>query len=195
MDIRVALGLAAAVLCSGCGSDGQPTGPDFDRQLAPSEYQVRVTGDLHLAVEGTGAAFAVLGTPPFSGWNRAAFHMMGDADALNGAEFNLCFIPSSPGSYSFDAEAPFAGCPSDPTTVAGGFIIQLGAPGLDELDCYPNSYGTKDFQGLLTITTVTAGEIAGEAEGSGICSRHPHSEIEPMTSASVTIRMRFSATR
>ncbi len=184
--ILIGLGL---VLCVACGDSEQPTGPDFERALAPGEYQVSVTGDVRRSFEGTGAFWLELSDP------AVLIDAMGDAGALDGATFVLCDPVSPATPYDFDAVTEFAGCPSDPGRVAGGFIIQLGAPQADELDCYPNGYGDKDFEGVLTITSVTAEAIEGEAEGSGTCSRHPYSEIEPMGSAAVSVRVRFRAER
>jgi len=185
--------LAAAITTSGCDDSG-PTGPDFERSLAPGEYQVLVTGNVERSFEGTGASYVELGTAPFIGFERATLNMMGEAEALNGADFNLC-SPAEPATLGFDATTQFTGCPSDPARVTGGFIVQLGAPNEDELDCYGNGYGDKDFEGVLTITAVTGDEIQGETQGSGMCSRHPHSEIEPMRSVAVTVRVRFRAVR
>jgi hypothetical protein len=194
------VGFLVAATLAGCSDDGALTdpengGPDFERELQPGEYQVSVTGDVERGFEATGASWAALGDPPFTGWNRVSFFLMGDPDALDGAAFDLCDVPAPATTYAFDAVTPFSGCPSDPGHGAGGFIVQLGAPQADELDCYPNGYGDKDFAGVLTITAVTTDEIEGEAEGTGTCSRHPHSEIEPMGSASVSIRIRFRAER
>jgi hypothetical protein len=188
MRSRILMGLGL-VLCVACGDSEQPTGPDFERELAPGEYQVSVTGDVRRSFEGTGAYWFELSDPAL------LLYAMGDADALDGAEFILCAPPSPAATYEYDAVTEFAGCPSEPGRVAGGFIIQLGAPQADELDCYPNGYGDKDFEGVLTITSVTAEAIEGEARGSGTCSRHPHSEIEPMGSATVSVQVRFRAER
>jgi len=179
---------------SACGDSDQLTSPNFERELGPGEYQVSVTGAVQRSFETTGARSYILGNPPLSGWDRAMLDLMGDSDALDGASFALCSVPS-PATYVFDAVTPFAGCPSDPGRVTGGFIVQLGAPQEDELDCYPNSYGDKDFDGVLTITSVTDNEIQGEAQGNGTCNRHPHSEVEPMQPAAVSVRIRFRAVR
>ncbi len=189
------LGLAIAFsACGGSDSPTSPSGPDFERALAPGEYQVSVTGDVRRTFEGTGAFWDELGTPPFSGWDRVLLDVLGNPDALNGAAFDLCSVPA-PGTFVFDAAIPFGGCPSEVGRVMGGFIVQLGAPQVDELDCYPSGYGTKDFQGVLTIASVTASDIQGEARGDGTCSRHPHSELAPMHSAVVSVRVRFRAAR
>lgn len=185
--------LAAAVTVTAC-SDSNPSGPDFNRQLAAGEYQVQVTGDVQRSFERTGATYTELGTPPFSGFDRATFDIFGNPDALSGAGFDLC-VPVQPGSYAFDATTEFAGCPSAPGQATGGFIVQLGAAQADELDCYGNGYGTKNFDGVLTITSVTADDIEGEAEGTGTCSRHPHGEVSPMGSMSVSVHVRFRAAR
>jgi hypothetical protein len=190
--------LVMAACISACSDSNSPAsagGPDFDRALGVGEYQVRVTGDVQRSFETTGAVYGELGTPPFSGWDRATFSMMGNPDALNGAAFDLCTVPTAPATYAFDAMTPFAGCPSDPTLAMGGFIVQLGAPQADELDCYPNGSGNKNFHGSLTITAVTGSDIQGEATGTGTCSRHPHSEVGPMRSAAVSVRVRFRASR
>lgn len=191
--------IAAVATMSACGGtdpSGSDGGPDFTRALEPGEYQVKVTGDVERSFEATGARYYELGAPPFSGFDRAELDMMPDTDALNGAAFDLCSAPSQPGTYGFDATTAFAGCPSgDPTRVTGGFIIQLGAPQADELDCYANGYGEKDLDGTLTITAVTESDIQGDVQGSGVCSRHPHSEVEPMQSETVSVRVRFRAVK
>jgi hypothetical protein len=187
-----------AVTFSACGTTDPPTspgGPDFERHLGLGEYQVRVTGDVQRSFETTGATYYEIGSPPFSDGNRATLSLMGDPDALNGAAFDLCSVPFQQATYGFDAVTPFAGCPSDPSRATGGFIVQLGAPQEDELDCYANGYGDKDFDGVLTITSVTDSDIQGEAQGSGTCNRHPHSEVEPMQPAAVSVRIRFRAMR
>lgn len=183
--------LAAAVTVAACG-DSNPASPDFERQLAPGEYQVMVTGDAQRTFEKSEATYQELGTPPFTGFNRAQLEVMDNSGTLNGAEFLLC-VPAQPGTYDFDATTEFAGCPSAPGRAMGGFIVQLGAAGADELDCYANGYGSKNFEGVLTITSVTADDVEGEAEGTGICSRHPHSETTPMDALQVTVRVRFRA--
>jgi len=190
--------LVTSLTFSGCGgTEGAtgPDGPDFTRELAPGEYQVSVTGALQRSFESTGATYTELGSPPFVGFERAMLSLMGNQDALNGATFNSCVVPVAGASYAFNATTPFAGCPSDPGRVTGGFIVQLGAPQADELDCYANGYGDKAFEGHLTITAMSSSDIQGTAEGSGTCSRHPHSEIAPMGAANVTVRIRFRAVR
>ena len=75
-------------------------------------------------------------------------------------------------------------------------MIQLGVPQAGVLDCYPNGYGDKDFEGVLTITSVTDGDIRGEAQGDGTCSVHPNNDfIEMLQKRTVSIRMRFRAVR
>lgn len=184
--IPMVLGL---VLCVACGDSGQPSGPDFERDLEPGEYQVSVTGDVERNFEGTGAFWSELSGPAL------LLDAMGNPDALDGATFVLCETLSPEGTYQFDAVTEPWPCPEDPGRAAGGFIVQLGAPQEDELDCYPNGHGDKEFEGVLTLTSVTADEIEGDAQGSGICSRHPHSEMEPMGSAAVSVRVRFRAER
>jgi len=178
--------------------DASPSGAtlDFERELEPGEYQVSVSGDIERGFEGTGASMYELGSPPFTGFSRVLLHMMGNSDALDGASFDLCEVPFAQATYAFAGRSPFTSCPSDSGRAAGGFIFQLGfVPQVDELDCYPNGYGDKGFEGILTITSITATEIEGEAQGQGSCSRHPHSEIEPMGSAVVSARVRFRAVR
>ena len=192
--------LVIAVMFSGCGGTEDstgPDGPDFTRELAPGEYQVSVTGAVQRSFESMGATYVELGTPPFEGFERALLSLVGNPDALNGAEFNFCAVPVPQATYAFDATTPFGGCPSDPGPgrVAGGFIVQLGAPQADELDCYPNGYGDKAFEGQLTITAMSSNDVQGTAEGNGTCSRHPHSEIAPMGALTVTTRIRFRAVR
>jgi hypothetical protein len=183
--------LVAAALIGACGDSG---GPDFERELGPGEYQVSVTGDVQRSFETTGATFYDDQNLP--GWGRTSVYMWDDTDALDGADFHLCAAPVQQATYVFDAVTEPPSCPPEPGHVTGGFIVQLGAaPQQDELDCYPNGYGDKDFEGVLTITSVTANEIEGEAQGDGTCSRHPHSEIEPMRSAAVSVRIRFRAMR
>ena len=85
--------LIAAATFAGCSDDGALTdpadgGPDFTRELQPGEYQVSVTGEVERAFEATGASWAELGDPPFTGWNRVSFFLMGDSDALDGAGFD-----------------------------------------------------------------------------------------------------------
>ena len=135
-----------------------------------------------------------MATPP-SDFDRAFLSIWDNTDALNGADFQLCVMAVEGASYRFDAATPFTACPSDPGRAWGGFIVQLGAPQADELDCYPNSYGDKAFEGVLIIASVTASDVQGEANGTGTCSRHPHSEIEPMQSAAVSVRVRFRAVK
>jgi len=183
--------VAAAVTVAACG-DSNPSGPDFERQLAPGEFQVKVTGDVQRSFEKSEATYQELGTPPFAGFNRAQLEVMDNSGTLNGAEFLLC-VPAEAGTYDFDATTEFSGCPSAPGRAMGGFIVQLGAAQSDELDCYGNGYGAKAFEGVLTITSVTAEDVVGEATGTGTCSRHPHSETSPMSSVSVTVRVRFRA--
>ncbi|MBP2670851.1 MAG: hypothetical protein H6Q85_917, partial [candidate division NC10 bacterium] len=130
-----------------------------------------------------------------SDFDRAFLSIWDNTDALNGADFYLCVMAVEGASYRFDAATPFTACPSDPGRAWGGFIVQLGAPQADELDCYPNSYGDKAFEGMLIIASVTASDVQGEANGTGTCSRHPHSEIEPMQSAAVSVRVRFRAVK
>jgi hypothetical protein len=187
-----------AVTFSGCGGSEDstgPDGPDFSRELAPGEYQVSVTGAVQRSFESMGATYTELGSPPFVGFERAQLSLMGNQDDLNGAEFNSCAVPVPGATYAFDATTLFAGCPSEPGRVTGGFIVQLGAPQADELDCYGNGYGDKAFEGHLTITAMSSNDIQGTAEGSGTCSRHPHSEIAPMGAANVTVRIRFRAVK
>lgn len=185
---------AALVTIAGCGNTDPSGGLDFTRQLEPGEYQVLVTGDVKRSFEGTGATYQELGTPPFVGWNRVTLNIFDDVDALDGAAFDLCAVPTQPTVFSFDAATVFPGCPYDnPSMVTGGFVMQLGAAQADELDCYANDYGQKDFDGTLTLVTVTDHELQGEAQGSGVCSRHPHSEVEPMKAATVSVRVRFRA--
>jgi hypothetical protein len=190
--------LVTAVVLSACGDNGPPTtpgggGPDFERVLAPGDYQVSVGGDFQRAFERTGATFRDYQNGPGSA--VTILYLWDDFDALDGAQFDVCPAPLQRGTYAFDAVTPSTECPLDLARVAGGFIIQLGAPQDDELDCYPNGYGNKSFGGTLAITSVTANEIEGEAQGSGTCSRHPHSEITPMHSADVSVRIRFRAIR
>lgn len=171
-----------------------PAKPDFERALGPGEYQASVTGDITRGVEGTGATMQELGNPPFTGGNRVLLHMGG----YDGASFNLCEVPLPQSAYGFDAQSPFVSCPSDPGPgrAAGGLGFQLGSvPLIDMLDCYPSGYGSRDLTGVLTITSVTADEIEGEVRGSGVCSRHPFSEIRPMGPAVVSVRLRFRAIR
>ena len=190
--------LVTAVTFGGCGGteDSEvPDGPDFARELAPGEYQVSVSGAVQRSFESTGAFYRELGTPPFENFERVLLSMMGDPDALNGAAFDSCTVPVSGAIYDFDASRPFGGCPSDPGPgrVAGGFIVQLGAQQTDELDCYPNGYGDKAFQGRLTITAMSSSDVQGAAEGNGTCSRHPQSGTAPMSALTVTVRIRFRA--
>lgn len=184
--------IVTAILISACSDSASPSTvpPDFGRDLRPGEYQVSVTGDVRRSFEATGATLTELGAPT----SQMHLYLMGDPDALDGAQFDLCSAPA-PGTFVYDAMTAFTGCPADPGRALGGFIVQLGAPQQDELDCYPNGYGNKAFDGVLTITAVTAGDIAGEAQGTGTCSRHPHSETVPMRSAVVSIRVRFRAVR
>ncbi len=187
--------LVTAVTFSACGDTDSPGGPDFERELGPGEYQVSVTGDVQRSFEKTGATYAESGTPPFTGFNRATLYLMGVmGDPLNGAAFDLCSSIQQ-ATYGFDAVTQFPGCPSDASRATGGFIVQLGLPQEDELDCYANGAGDKDFEGVLTITSVTDSDIRGEAQGNGTCSRHPHSEVEPMGQAVVSVRIRFRAVR
>ena len=173
-----------------CSDSDQPAGPaggaipDFERELGPGEYQVSVTGDVQRSFETMGATFS-----------ETKLYVWDDLDALDGADFYICPAPFKPATYVFDAVTRSTDCQPDPTRVIGGFIVQLGAPKEDELDCYPNSYGDKDFEGVLTFSSVTDSEIHGEAQGEGTCTRHPHSEVEPMHAAVVSIRIRFRAVR
>lgn len=193
--VELLVSVLAMAACGDPASPGSSGAPDFTRDLQPGEYQVAVTGDVKRSFESTGAEYYELGTPPFSGWDRAVLTMMPDQDALNGAEYSLCAVPSAPATYAFNATTEFAGCPGTPGQAFGGFIVQLGAPQQDELDCYANGYGDKDFDGVLTITAVTASDIEGEAQATGVCSRHPHSETMPMGSETVSIRLRFRAAK
>ena len=186
--------VAAALTLVACNDNSTPGGPDFGRDLAPGEYQVSVTGDVQRSFESTGATYQEFATPP-SDFDRAFLSIWDNTDALNGADFYLCVMAVEGASYRFDAATPFTACPSDPGRAWGGFIVQLGAPQADELDCYPNSYGDKAFEGVLIIASVTASDVQGEANGTGTCSRHPHSEIEPMQSAAVSVRVRFRAVK
>lgn len=170
------------------------TEPDFERQLEPGEYQVSVTGDIKRGFEGTGATMYQPGDPPFTGYNRVVAYMMGNSDALDGATFDICEVPLPQGTYVFDVQEPFSSCPSDSGRAAGGFIFQIGVvPQIDELNCY--GWRRDTFAGVLSITSVTASEIEGEAWGEGKCTRDSHSDIGPTGSAVVSARLRFRAIR
>ena len=145
--------VAAALTLVACNDNSTPGGPDFGRDLAPGEYQVSVTGDVQRSFESTGATYQEFATPP-SDFDRAFLSIWDNTDALNGADFYLCVMAVEGASYRFDAATPFTACPADPGRAWGGFIVQLGAPQADELDCYPNSYGDKAFEGVLIIASV-----------------------------------------
>jgi hypothetical protein len=192
---NVVLGLlAAAATLSACDDNSTPGGPDFGRALEPGEYQVSVTGDVQRSFESTGARYEEFATPP-STFDGTHLRIWDDLDALNGAEFVLCVRPVQGEGYHFDADVWFATCPSDAGNTAGGFIVQLGAPQADELDCSGSSYGDKEFTGTLVISSISGSDIEGEAYGTGTCSRHPHSEIVPMGSENVTVHVRFRAVK
>ena len=181
--------LTASATLSACSYSSAPGGIDFGRALAPGEYQMSVTGDVQRSFEKVGAAYLQEGTS-----DRVLLWIWDDTDALNGAAFEVC-APVAGATYAFNTTMEMTGCPNG-ATAPGGFVAQLGTePQLDELDCSGNSYGEKNFAGMVTITAITGNEIEGEANGSGKCSRHPHSEITPMGSEEVSIRMRFRAIR
>jgi hypothetical protein len=182
----------AAVTFSACGDTESPGGPDFERELGPGEYQVSVTGDVQRSFETTGATFL---EPQFPvGFEQGTLALYGVGDDYPDAQFELC-PTAQQRAYVFDAMLQEARCPSDPRRANGGFMIESRVPQAGVLDCYPNGYGDKDFEGVLTITSVTDSDIRGEAQGDGTCSIHPHEDFESRQTAAVSIRMRFRAVR